>query len=121
MLKASLSFAFAVLMIGVGAVTAFAQGGSGAAIVTRAKNISVVRTRSGFELKGELETTNGCMRALFVASEGRYEAVEERRPGTEGDMCTQVDAFNAVTTSFVDDHPPEQLDVQVKAYVVAVP
>ncbi|HEY9085950.1 MAG TPA: hypothetical protein VIN40_08475 [Candidatus Tyrphobacter sp.] len=121
MIKESLHFTLLPLLLVLAAAGPVSAQSSPQQALTRAQDITVTRTATGFALNGTLETTNGCMRALFVKSGSGYQAVEERRPGTRGMMCTMIDAFVPVSTPFTDARPPSQINVQVRAYVVELP
>jgi hypothetical protein len=88
--------------------------------LTYVKKVTASTTKSGLKLVGDLQTTNTCMEAKFVAaSSQQFQAVEFRRPGTDGQACGQIVRYKHVTTEFPDVQASNVI-VEAKGYDVSV-
>jgi hypothetical protein len=88
--------------------------------LTYVKKLTASTTKSGLKLVGDLQTTNTCMDAKFVAARSRqFQAVEFRRPGTDGQACGQVVLYKHVSTEFPDIQASNVI-VEAKGYDVSV-
>jgi hypothetical protein len=89
--------------------------------LTYVKKLSASTTKSGLKLAGDLQITNTCMEAKFVAaaSSTQYQAVEFRRPGTDGQACGQIVQYKHVSMEFPDVQASNVI-VEAKGYDVSV-
>lgn len=88
--------------------------------LTYVKKLTASTTKSGLKLVGDLQTTNTCMDAKFVAASSRqFQAVEFRRPGTDGQACGEVVLYKHVSTEFPDMQAANVI-VEAKGYDVSV-
>lgn len=94
-----------------------------ARILTRVRALQVTRTRSGFVIRGQIEVTNGCMRALFFRKgQASYQVVEQHKPGLPSSVfCSHIDLYVPTVLSVRDFHSPSEIQVTARSYVLEIP